>query len=195
MNPLLRAAAAVLLIATLVACGTTPPSRYYMLGADARGWPDVDGLTVGVGPISIPDYLKGRGMVLGREEHRLQVSEFDRWAEPLESGITRVMILNLASLLDTRQLSHFPWRSDAIPEYGVRLGVVQLTARTDDAILVASWTILRPRTGEVVEQSLSRHTLPLESDQPELVAEVYSALLLKLSEDVARVIQRDAGAP
>ncbi len=195
MNAPLRAAAIVLLVATVTACGTTPPSRYYMLSADARGWPGVDGLTVGVGPISIPDYLKGRGMVLGREEHQLQVSEFDRWAEPLESGITRVTILNLAALLDTRQISNFPWRSDAVPEYAVRIGVVQLTARRDDAILVASWTVLRPRSGDVVEQSLSRHTVALPTDDPETVADSYSSLLLKLSEDVAGVIQRDAGNP
>ncbi len=193
MNVSIRAAAISLLIAALSACGSTPPSSYYMLSADAHDWPGVDGLKVGVGPITVPDYLKGRGMILGREEHRLQVSEFDRWAEPLESGITRVVILNLASLLDTRQISHFPWRADAVPEYSVRLGVVQLTARTDDAILVASWTVLRPRTGELVEQSLSRHTLPIASDKPEDVADAYSALLLKMSEDVARVIQQDAG--
>lgn len=191
MKHLARPAILLVLAALVSACGSTPPSSYYMLSADAATPPSHDGVLVGVGPIAIPDYLKNRGMILGRDGNRLTISQYDRWAEPLESGITRVMVLNLASLLDTRQVTVFPWRSDTIPEYAVSVGVVQFTARQNDALLVASWTVHRPQTGELVEKSLARHSLPLKSQDPNQVADVYSALLLTLSKDIASAVQRD----
>lgn len=193
MNTSLRIAAFTVVVTLLAACGSTPPSRYYMLSANAASAPTHDGVRVGIGPISIPDYLKTRGMILGRDGNRLTISQYERWAEPLESGITRVLILNLASLLDTRQVTVFPWRSDDTPDYAVSVGMVQFTAHEDDALLVASWTVQRPHGDELVEQSLSRHSLALTSKDPSDVAEVYSALLQLLSEDIASAIQQDAG--
>ena len=55
--------------------------------------------------------MKGRGMVLSRDGHQINVSEFDRWAEPLEAGISRVLILNLAALMNSQEVYAFPWRS------------------------------------------------------------------------------------
>lgn len=193
MKTRLRIAALTVAVTLLAACGSTPPSRYYMLSADAMTPPSQDGMLVGIGPITVPDYLKNRGMILGREGNRLEISEYERWAEPLESGITRVLVLNLASLLDTRQMTVFPWRSDAVPDYSVSVGMVQFTARQDDALLVASWTVQRPHSRELVQKSLTRHSLPIKSRDPNALADVYSALLLKLSEDIANAIQQDAG--
>ena len=170
MNTSLRIAAFTVVVTLLAACGSTPPSRYYMLNANAASAPTHDGVRVGIGPITIPDYL-----------------------EPLESGITRVLILNLASLLDTRQVTVFPWRSDDTPDYAVSVGMVQFTAHQDDALLVASWTVQRPHGDELVEQSLSKHSLALTSKDPSDVAEVYSGLLQLLSEDIASAIRQDAG--
>ncbi|MDJ0877332.1 MAG: PqiC family protein [Halieaceae bacterium] len=192
MKTHLRIGVWVVLATLVTACGSTPPSRYYMLSADAARPPGGDELSIGVGPISIPDYLKNPGMIVGRDGHRLDISRFDRWAEPLEAGVTRVLALNLASMLDTRHVDVFPWRSDSIPDYAVQVGVAQFTARQDDALLVASWTILRTSSGELVEQSLTQYYAALPSKNPDQVAAVYSTLLLKLSEDIAAAIQRDA---
>lgn len=194
MKTPLRIGALTLVVTLLAACGSTPPSRYYMLSADAMKAPTSDGVSVGVGPIQIPDYLKGRGMILGRDGNKLDISEFERWAEPLESGVLRVLLLNLASLLDTRQMTVFPWRADSVPEYGVSIGVVQFAARQDDALLVASWTVTKPRSDTLVKKSLTRHILPLDSNDPNDIADIYSALLLQLSEAIADAIEQDANS-
>ncbi len=183
-----------MMVTLLTSCGTTPPSKYYLLAADATAMPGPGRISLGVGPVTIPDYLKARGMVLGRDDHLLQVSEYERWAEPLDAGISRVLLLNLASLVDTRKVYPFPWRTDTVPDYAVQVGVIQFAAGTDQALLEATWTVTKPATGERVRQYLSRHSLPLGSRQAEAVADVYSALLLQLSEEIADVITSDLAA-
>ena len=116
-----------LLLYLLTACGTTPPSNYYMLSADVAGIPGDSGPSLGIGPVTVPGYLQRINMVLNRDSHRLKLAEYDRWAEPLENGITRVVSLNLAVLLDTQEVQVFPWRRHEPPTYGVSVHVVQLS--------------------------------------------------------------------
>lgn len=186
-----RLFSALLISALVAACGTTPPSNYYMLTADAQGTPSDAGVSIGVGPVEIPDYLKERSMILSRNDHLLSVSNFDRWAEPLEAGILRVLILNLSVLMDTQQAYAFPWRSDAAPEYGVRVSVVQLSVGETSALLSVSWSLHHARTGALVHKALTQLQAPVTDNNAETVADVYSKLLLDLSEAIAAVISRD----
>ncbi|UCC31474.1 MAG: membrane integrity-associated transporter subunit PqiC [Phycisphaerales bacterium] len=41
--------------------------------------------------------------------HRLTLAEFDRWAEPLAFGFSRVLAENLSALLLTDRVLLFPW--------------------------------------------------------------------------------------
>ena len=129
---LARFSLALPLVLLLTACGSTPQSDYYMLTADARGGPVGEGAALGVGPVTIPDYLKTRQIVMNRSDHLLQLAEYDRWAEPLDAGVSRVVAVNLALLMDTNKVQIFPWRRDAVPEYAVRVAVIQFAA--DDRV-------------------------------------------------------------
>jgi hypothetical protein len=176
----------------LAGCGSTPRSNYYMLSADASGQPGSAGPAIGVGPVLVPEYLKGREMVLNRSEHKLELADYDRWAEPLDAGVTRVVAVNLAVLLDTQNVQSFPWRRDAIPDYAVRIAVVQLAVQGSEARLVAEYTVADPRQGEPVSQHIRNFTTSTNAADPERVAAAYSQLLLELSEDIARSIRARA---
>ena len=178
-----------LLLTLLAACGSTPRSDYYMLSADAQGRPGSSGPAIGVGPVSIPDYLKAREMVLNRSEHKLMLADFDRWAEPLDAGVSRVVAINLAVLLETQDVQLFPWRRDAVPEYAVRIAVVQFAVHGQDARLISEWTVSRPRTGEAVSQHITQLNAGARESDPESIAAAYSNLLLQLSEKIAAAIE------
>ena len=177
-----------LLLTLLVACGSTPRSNYYMLSADARGTPGSTGLAIGVGPVNIPDYLKAREMVLNRSEHKLKIADYDRWAEPLDSGVSRVVAINLAVLLATQDVQIFPWRRDTVPEFAVRIAVVQFAVQGRDATLVCEWTVSRPRQGEALSQHITQVNTGMRDSDPESIAAAYSELLLQLSQKIATAI-------
>ena len=87
----------------LLSCGTTPSTRYYLLQATATHSDNSSAHSIGVGPIRIADYLSRPQIVSTHGTNRLSLSEFDRWGEPLDSGITRVMVENIALLTGSEQ--------------------------------------------------------------------------------------------
>jgi uncharacterized lipoprotein YmbA len=181
------------IVALITACGSTPRSNYYMLSAEAAGATGKSGPALGIGPVTVPEYLQRREMVLNRSANKLELADFDRWAEPLDAGILRVTALNLAALLQTQQVRVFPWRRSYQPDYGISIAVVQFAMRDATAELVAEWTITVPASGVSITQKISRLEAQARDAEPESVAAAYSKLLAQLSEEIATVIRQQQG--
>ncbi len=177
------------LMVMLTACGSTPRSDYYMLSADVDKMPEAGGPSLGIGPIQIPEYLQRKEMVLNRDRHKLSVHEYHRWAEPLEAGITRVVSLNLAALLDTHEVQVFPWRRDAVPDYGISITVVQFAVHNLQANLIVEWTLSVPGDNKVLVSHISQFSQAVYKDEPEQVAAAYSQLLMQLNREIADSIK------
>ena len=202
MNSLLNRLLAISVLSVLLAsCGTTPPNSYYLLSANSAGQsPGKQSPSLGIGPIEIPEYLNRNGLVYNREENRLHIANYERWAEPIGSGIERVMTLNLASLLNTENIQAFPWYRSEEPDYGVQVTVMLLDADDDQATLIAEWVIQKPESGEILNRRISQlyHNMPAGEVSPSQIAPAYSHLLNQLSEVIAAAINEDiekASAP
>jgi uncharacterized protein len=180
----------------LAGCGSSPPNNYYVLSAHAFPAPSGAAPTLGVGPISIPEYLGRQNMVYNRVDNTLQVASLDLWAEPLGDGIQRVLVLNLTGLLNTQDVSTFPWRPERAPEFGVEVNLLQLDANEREALLTADWLVYRPGSAGPVNRRISRLQVPLPpgAPEPEQVAAAYSTLLFQLSEIIAAAIESDRAA-
>ena len=185
------------IILSLAACGSTPPSDYYVLAARSGDTPTGDTPSVGVGPISIPEYLNRNSMVFNRDGNTLEIATFARWAEPLESGISRVLSLNLAANLNTEDIQVFPWHPTRAPDYAVGVRLLGLDSNKRRAQLVAEWSL---RTGGA-ETTETRRIVRLEKTNgadaltPNDVAATYSELLGELSDIIAKAIADDMSMP
>lgn len=177
----------------LVGCGSSPPNNYYLLSA--HEFPASGGETpsVGVGPIKIPEYLSRESMVYNRAGNTLHVASLDLWAEPLVDGVQRVVVLNLAGLLNTQDVQFFPWHPKRAPQYGVKVNVLKLEATAQQVLLTAEWLVYRPDSSEQVKRHISQLQSPLAAESPEAeqVAVAYSELLYQLSEIIAAAITSD----
>jgi uncharacterized lipoprotein YmbA len=180
----------------LVACGSSPANNYYVLSAHDSPPPTGVSPTLGVGPITIPEYLHRDNLAYRRSDNHVQVAGADLWAEPLESGIQRVLVLNLSGLLNTQAVSSFPWQAKRAPEYGVKVNLLQLESNEQQAMLTAEWLIYRPDTSATVVGRISRLQTPLATGAaaPQQLAAAYSALMYQLSETIASAITADATA-
>lgn len=181
---------AALLLPLLTACAT-PGSQHYLL--TARDAPMPQGMTpsVGVGPIAIPEYLGRDSLVTRSGSNRVNISSIERWAEPLEDGVLRVIGLNLAGLLQTEDVRLYPWHPNRAPDYGVKLRLVEMDANATQAILVAEWLVYRVADDSTVARRLVRNTRPLTATETTTndVVSTYSDLLYELSEDIAAAIR------
>src|SRR4030095_6551025 len=91
------------------------PSRFFTLTPLARperdtagSVPHPDRVALGVGPITLPGYLDRDQLVTRISENRLAVAENDRWGEPLEENVSRVISQNLSLLLADDKVTRFP---------------------------------------------------------------------------------------
>lgn len=180
----------------LAGCGSSPPNNFYLLSAHEFPAPSGTAPALGIGPINIPEYLGRKNMVYNRVDNTLQVASLDMWAEPLGAGIQRVLVLNLTGLLNTQDVSTFPWRPERAPEFGVEVNLLQLDANEHGALLTAEWLVYRPGSATVGNRRISRLQIPLApgAPEPQQVAAAYSTLLFQLSEIIAATITSERAA-
>lgn len=181
------------LLLALSACGTTPGNSYYLLTATDAAAPSGQAPSLGIGPIEIPEYLNRNRLVYNRDGNQLRIANYERWAEPLESGVQRVISLNLAHLLDTENVQAFPWPRSQEPDYSVQITIMSLDAGDSYAKLVAEWVVLKSGQALVSGRKISQISvqIPGTSVTPEQIAPAYSDLLYQLSEVIADKITED----
>src|SRR5712691_596293 len=153
-------------IIALSSCSTPAlPRRLYVLTPltqvePASRAPGVGDVTIGVGPVEVPQYVNRPEIVTGRNSPVLQSAALAEWAEPLRDGFTRVLAENLSLLLATERVVIFPWQS-AAPEYQVVVHVIQFLGQPGgDVALVALWSLLGKQGQEVLVSKKSSFREP-----------------------------------
>jgi hypothetical protein len=202
-GPLRRAFAALAaLVAGAVLGGCTvlaprpDPSRFYVLEplplATSRAAVTAlpADVSVGLGPIRVPDYLRRPELVTRTGPTEVTPSEIDRWAEPLELAVPRVLALDLTARLGPRSFHSWPWYDTQRPDYQVDVAFERLERDADgNAVLVAAYRVrdLRPQ-GKVVLRETRFSRTPAAPDSASLVAAL-SANLDDLSRELAAAIE------
>ncbi len=101
------------------------------------------GCIIGVGPISLPEYINRPQIVTRQSEHHFNVSEFNRWIEPINGSIYRLLVINLSNNLNSNRVYWLP-RSDR--QYPLHLRVAIDIGRFDgqlgkEVILESRWSL------------------------------------------------------
>jgi uncharacterized protein len=176
-------------------CASKSPN-YYVLNSLQSGVPSAEkvraenDLTIGVGPIKIPAYLDRPEMATRSAPDSLQFAEFDKWAEPLEKNLTRVIAENLATLLSTDRIGVFPWLNSAQVQYQVTVDITQLERMPDGkVILAARWNILGDQGENMLVIESSRFSIPIESAGYEAIASAESRAVEALSREIAAAVK------
>jgi len=85
--------------------------------------------------VELPTYLQENRLVSRPKQGLIEFTEHDRWGEPLEVGIARVLGLNLSKKLNTLTYSVFPHRQK--PSCMFELGIaVQRFERVDSSTVL-----------------------------------------------------------
>lgn len=169
------------------------PSRFYTLNAEAqadKSQRPLPQLMLGVGPIVVADYLDRSQIVVRESDTRLELAEFDRWAGNPAKEIQRVLGANLATLLGTEQVAHYPWRSGINPDMTVEATIERFEYSHDGKVrLVAGWQVLADNGRRIV--AFRRSTLQAESGSGYAeISKGLSGLLAELSVQIAAEIRQ-----
>jgi uncharacterized lipoprotein YmbA len=173
----------------LTACSTSPPVRYFSLEPVfdvVENSAEVQPI-VGLGQLRTPNFLFRSQLVTRGRGGELVVHDFQRWSEPLDQAIHRVVAANTDSLIDDMTVIAFPHESIVKPAYRVHGSVERFdTDMNGEAVLVVQWSIL-VRDGTVITPPRrSRYEARAANpDDPAAVVGAMNELLGAFSRDIA----------
>jgi uncharacterized protein len=136
----------------LSSCANQPPTRFYVLSAlpDPAAASQGRGIAVGIGPVTLPQYLNRPQIVTRVSSNQLAFAEFDQWGGDLNDNVTRALASNLSNLLATDRVSLYPWKFEAPIDHQVTIEVVNFEQDVNgSSVLTAYWSIVDPRSGRV----------------------------------------------
>ena len=178
------------LLAILLLGSCASGSRAVYVVSAAGPAPAGGGPGLGVGPVSLAEYIDRPNLVNAEGPNQLGIAEDHRWAGDLAASITRVTAANLGRRLNTGNVRTYPWQGDEGIRYQITLDIRQLHAASDGyAVIEAGWRAYSLPDRAIKASRTFTDREPLTSDgYPALVA-AQSRLLSRLAADIASALR------
>jgi uncharacterized lipoprotein YmbA len=144
---------AAVMLNLLAGCrGYTPPVDYYHLSAslpstEAMPSPQKkEGFSIGLGPVSMPDYLDRPQIVTRLSDNQIKVDEFHRWAGSINGNFVSVLAADVDLQAKTSQVLVHPWTARLEPDFSVSLVIHRFEGRLGESVqLTAAWCVTHRR--------------------------------------------------
>ncbi|MGL4401960.1 MAG: PqiC family protein [Luteolibacter sp.] len=175
----------ILILASLLAACSQSSKSFYMLTASGPV-PSGGGVAIGVGPVSLAEYIDRPNLVTQQAPNQLAVAEDHRWAGDLSASVARVVAANLGRNLKTGNVRTYPWLRDDEIRYQVTLDIRQLHSEADGyALIEAGWRAYQLPERRVVASKTFTDREPLDTDGYNASVAAQSRLIGRLSDDIA----------
>ena len=135
----------LLLCTSCIQIGSDPqPMHYYLLESmsETSNIYSSKGLDIHLELINFPEYLDRLQIVTRNKNNGIDFSDSERWAEPLQDNLIRIIRENLAQMLPDANITVSPWENSSSDATKVKLVVNKLLGKLDDQTQVdIRWTI------------------------------------------------------
>jgi uncharacterized lipoprotein YmbA len=182
-------------VLNFLGCGTSQPSHFYLLQAlsPASGSSLTEtkqsSLSLGLGPLTFPQYLGRPQIVTKVSAHEVKLAEFHKWAEPLSENTSHVLAENLSALLSTDRIVPYPWKRSIAPDYQLSLAFIQFDGtQSQEAVLKVRWTLVKDDGKTVLQEKTSQFSESLRGPDYEDLVEAMSRMLASFSQEIADAI-------
>lgn len=173
-------------IIILFVTGCAQPGKSFYLLTAGGPMPAGGGIGIGVGPVSLAEYLNRPNLVTQQGPNQLAFAEDHRWAGDLSASIARVTATNLGRQIKSGNVRTYPWLRDDEIRYQITLDIRQLHSEDDGyAVIEAGWRAysLPERTLKSSKTFVAREALSADGYAPMVAAQ--SRLLERLAENIA----------
>jgi len=186
-----------LMLFLLAACNTTPAVRYYTLNPLSEMQPDIpqgvsgDTLTIGMGPVEFPRFLDRPQIVTRKSPHRVEVSEFHRWAGSFSEDFLRVLTKNISMLLPTDRVAAYPWTDRFSPTFSIPLTVEQFDGQLGKhVVLNVTWSVWHQKDTNEPGIKHTRIKEAISGDDYDALVAAQSRAISALSRAIVKEIER-----
>ncbi len=196
MSPIIamRRILAALVLLGLAGCSESPPTHFYTLSGMQLPPAGMNApkTVVGVGPVTLPEYLDRPQIVTRASGNRVVLASFHSWVEPVDSMFTRVLVGNLSSLLATDNVVTMPQRRPLPLDYQVAVDVDRFDAdQSGRAVLDARWRVFGADGNALIGEG--RSTIvepPAEAGSYDAIVAAMSRALAGMSSAIAGTIEQ-----
>ena len=177
-----------------MAISKSPSSRFYALQTmDASQAGEKlnipSSVIIGIGPVKVPEYLNRPQIVTQDTNNLITFAEFDRWGEPLDLALLRLVSANLSVMLPDATLEICPWNLAIPVKYQVILDVVRLESRLDkDVALTVQWSVIDLENKKMMLIKKSEFSQPIEPHNYSGLAKTLSMECASLSGEIAKTL-------
>lgn len=179
--------------------GKSPPSRFYRLTPLVESQPGAQqkkptqDIAVGIGPVTVADYLDQTKIVTRNSENKIKRAQFDQWGGSFKNNVTEVLAENLSNLLGSERISLYPWRSYISIDYQVVVNISRCDGQLGkDVVVTAQWSVYKGKEKQPVAMKRSSFTQPVDSSEYAALVTSYSRALGELSREISETIQDEA---
>jgi uncharacterized lipoprotein YmbA len=182
--------AALLALALLSACGSSPVTRYYTL-SPAGVWTSPQGkgsINVAIGGVSMPDGLDRPQIVLRGAGNQVTFSEFERWLGSPKDEIALAVAGGLKQALSDASVFASPMGAGANADFNVLLQVQRFDSVMGDSVGVdVLWQVVPAKGGAKAGQSTVRE--PAGGPGYEALVAAHGRALAAVGRDIAGAIR------
>lgn len=180
----------------LLGCGTSPPTRFYILNDIAPATPASAPATattpvpVQLGAVAIAPELDRPELVTRLDPNRVHVADFERWAAPLADQIRRVLSDDLAARMAPGLMLSADEPAGSEPRRTLSIAIDEFYGDDSCAIsLRAGWSLSRPNAASL--HGTEQLQLPGSASCGEQLPAAMSRALAALADRLATVLGAD----
>ena len=169
-------------------------SRYFVLhAASSSGSGPPAGVSIGVGPVTLPGYVRRPEILTRTSAAELRPTDVERWGEPLVDAVPRVLGRDLAIELGTLDVRPFPWFREDQPDVQVVVDIQRFEREGDAGVVGARYEVrdLRPKGRALARET--EHRATASSKEAEGTVEALSQGLAALARELAGAGREVAG--
>lgn len=177
------------LLCLLAGSCSGPGKEYYLLTSSGPA-PSGGGMGIGVGPVTVAEYMDRTNLVFQSGPQKLEVADGAHWAGDLHKSVASVMASNLGRELRTGNVRTYPWERDDELRYQVAIDLRQFHGTVDGyALLEGSWRVYRLPGGELISSRSGTYREPQGQDGFEALAAAQSRALQRMAGDIAKAMR------
>jgi uncharacterized lipoprotein YmbA len=158
-----------------------------MEGQEAQAFDFPAGVFIGVGPVRMPEYMNRPQMITRDKDGLLNIAQFERWGEPVDAAVLRMLDENLAVMLPGANTVKLPWSLDLPVKYQVSADIIQMDCELEKNLtVVARWNISDADTRKTLFSRRTEIAQPLITHDYFGLSEALSAAVAALSSQMAQ---------
>jgi len=181
-----------------VAMSNSPTPRFYALQTMDTNYAGQklnlpSSVILGIGPVKVPEYQNRPQIVTQDTNNLITFAQFDRWGEPLDVALPRLIAENLAVILPGTTLVISPWNLALPVKYQVIMDVVRLESRLNENVsFTVQWSVIDLENKKMMLTKRSEFNEPIEPHDYSGLAKALGMECASLSAEIAKSLSEIA---